>query len=43
MDIITKNMINSLTVDIIHSFYIPIPIQDMDELVHLLGGSIHGC
>lgn len=33
-------MINSLTQDILNSFNIQIPIQDIDELVSLLGGSI---
>lgn len=36
----TRNMINSLTEDILHSFEIQVPIQDIDGLVRLLGGSI---
>ena len=37
MDTATRNMINSLTEDIIRSFDIKIPIQDIDELVCSLG------
>lgn len=40
MDLGTRNMINSLTDDIISMFNIEIPINDMEELVHCLGGSI---
>lgn len=40
MDNSTRIMINSLTQDILNSFNIPIPIQDIDELVASLGGSI---
>ena len=36
----TRNMINSLTEDILHSFDIQVPIQDIDGLVRLMGGSI---
>lgn len=40
MDNATRNMINSLTQDILTLFNIQIPIQDIDELVGMLGGSI---
>ena len=40
MDNATRTMINSLTQDILASFEIQIPIQDMNEIVVLLGGSI---
>lgn len=40
MDNSTRNMINSLTEDILNSFNIETPIRDIDELVHLLGGTI---
>ncbi len=40
MDNLTRRMIDSLTQDILDSFHIQVPIQDMDELVHSLGGSI---
>lgn len=40
MDNATRIMINSLTQDILTSFNIQIPIQDIDELVGMLGGSI---
>ncbi len=46
MDIATRKMINSLTQDILTSFKIQVPIQNIDELVRLLGGSIQtdfGC
>lgn len=36
----TRTMINSLTQDILDSFHIQIPIQDIDELVVSLGGSV---
>ena len=36
----TRNMINSLTEDIIHAFRIKIPIEDIEGLVCSLGGSI---
>lgn len=36
----TRTIINSLTEDILDSFKIQIPIQDIDALVDLLGGSI---
>lgn len=36
----TRNMINSLTEDIIRTFNIDIPIDDIDALVCKLGGSI---
>lgn len=40
MDMKTRNMINSLTEDILHFFNIQIPIDDMDALVKKLGGSV---
>lgn len=40
MDNATRIMINSLTQDILTLFNIQIPIQDIDELVGMLGGSI---
>ncbi len=40
MDHATRNMINSLTEDIICLFNIEIPIQDIDALVRALGGTI---
>lgn len=40
MDNATRIMINSLTQDILTLFNIHIPIQDIDELVGMLGGSI---
>lgn len=40
MDIATRNMINSLTKDILDSFDIEIPIQNMDDIVKQLGGSV---
>lgn len=40
MDSVTRNMINSLTEDILHSFKVEIPIKDIDELVRTLGGTI---
>jgi len=40
MDNATRIMINSLTQDILTLFNIQIPIQDIDELVDMLGGSI---
>ena len=39
MDNATRIMINSLTQDILTLFNIQIPIQDIDELVGMLGGS----
>lgn len=36
----TRTMINSLTQDILDSFNIQIPIQDIDKLVVSLGGSV---
>ena len=33
MDNLTRTMIDSLTQDILDSFHIQVPIQDMDELV----------
>lgn len=41
MDASTRNMINSLTADIIRTFKISIPIQNMEKLVEDLGGTIH--
>lgn len=35
-----RNMINSLTEDILSAFNIQIPIQNIDEIVHELGGDI---
>lgn len=40
MDLYTRNMINSLTSDIIKMFNINIPIRDMTQLVEDLGGAI---
>lgn len=40
MDNATRTMINSLTQDILSSFEIQIPIQDIDKIVVSLGGSI---
>lgn len=40
MDNATRTMINSLTQDILDSFKIKIPIQDIDKLVVSLGGSV---
>lgn len=40
MDNATRTMINSLTQDILDSFNIQIPIQDIDKLVVSLGGSV---
>ena len=40
MDRATRNMINSLTEDIICLFNIEIPIQDIEEFVRSLGGTI---
>lgn len=40
MDNAIKTMINSLTQDILEAFEIQIPIQDIDGLVTLLGGSV---
>lgn len=40
MDLYTRNMINSLTSDIIKMFNINIPIRDMTQLVEDLGGII---
>ena len=40
MDSATRIMINSLTQDILTSFNVQIPIQDIDELVGMLGGIV---
>ena len=40
MDAAMRNMINSLTEDILHSFQIPIPIQNIEGLVEKLGGTV---
>ena len=40
MDNSTRMMINSLTQDILVSFDIQVPIQNIDELVASLGGSV---
>ncbi len=40
MDNATRTMINSLAQDILSSFDIQVPIQDIDEFVGMLGGSI---
>lgn len=40
MDSTTRNMINSLTEDILHLLNVQVPIENMDKLVRSLGGTI---
>ena len=40
MDSTTRNMINSLTEDILQLLHVRTPIENMDELVCSLGGRI---
>ena len=40
MDNSTRRMINSLAEDILNIYNIPVPIQDIDEIVEKLGGTI---
>ena len=41
MDISTRRMINSLAEDILNVYDISVPNQNIDDIVEILGGTIH--
>lgn len=40
MDLVTRNYINDLAQQVINAYSITIPITDIDEIVHRIGGTI---